>query len=309
MSKLGYIDFDDMGYDLVQLTQPWGCHVAPNQMLALFVLKRGSAWLQTDSDFMPCVQLSEGDIVGVSSGIGYTISSAPDIPVNKVIDVTYINQSAQPIIRNNIHNNENGSEILIGRVPTTKNNITGIYPVASIIRPEDGDRYKRILFLIELISREYMESPSPSSPAIIKRLTEVLAIELLENAEQKRAEGEVAYRFASTANRHVSKALDLLHEDFQKDWTLESLARAVGCSRSVFAESFRTITGATAMAYLTSLRINRAITLIEGGATSLSEVAYMVGYQSEAGFSRAFLREIGVTPGCFRSTLKKAGNA
>jgi len=99
----------------------------------------------------------------------------------------------------------------------------------------------------------------------------------------------------------------LLHQDFQKDWTLESLAREVGCSRSVLAENFRSVTGVTAIAYLTSIRINRAITLIEGGPTTLGEVAHMVGYQSEAGFSRAFLREIGITPGHFRTIDQEHG--
>ena len=307
MSKLGYIDFNDMGYEVVQLSSPWGCHVSPHQMLALFVLKRGSAWLQTDSKFLPCVKLNEGDIVGVSSGIGYTISSTPDLPEKQIIDVAELYQQSQKREFSSPLENTSTSEMMIGRVIPTKTTLTGIYPVISIISPKDGRRYNRTLSLIELIAGEYLNSSRSSSPAIIKRLTEVLAIELIENVEQKRAQGEDAFWHPSTGNRQVAKALDLLHQDFQKDWTLEGLSREVGCSRSVFAESFRSVTGVTAMAYLTSIRINRAITLIEGGSTSLSEVAHMVGYQSEAGFSRAFLREIGVTPGHFRTSGQKGG--
>ena len=304
-SKLGYIDFDDMGYEVVRLTPPWGCHVSPHQMLALFVLKRGGGWLQTDSKFLPCVELREGDIVGVSSGIGYTISSAPDLPEKLIIDVEELYMQSEKRDFSDRSGMTSKNEILIGRVIPTKTTLTGIYPVISIIGPKDGERYTRTISLIELISNEYLNTSRPSSAGIIKRLTEILAIELIENVEQKRAQGEDAFWHPSTGNRQVAKALDLLHQDFQKDWTLETLAREVGCSRSVFAESFRSVTGVTAMAYLTSIRINRAITLIEGGSTSLSEVAHLVGYQSEAGFSRAFLREIGVTPGHFRTTGQK----
>jgi len=308
MSKLSYISLENVGYEKIWIERPWGIRVAPHHMLALFLIRSGSAWFETDSQVLPKVKLAEGDIVAVSAGVGYTLVSTPDLAEGNFIssedlfsDKSSRVLSESPGPKNSSGNpSDNFSEIIIGRIVLRKEDISGIYPMVSILTKRDEARYDRALKLVNMIADEYGKSEDAPTSAIIKRLSEALAIELIENVQEKKARGDDRFWSPSSHDRSITKALNLLHENYQQDWTIETLAKNVGYSRSVFAERFRSVTGVTPMAYLTSLRINRAISLIEEGTRSLSEIAYLAGYKSEAGFSRAFLREKGVTPGRYR---------
>ncbi len=302
MAGLRHIDLDEPRYGHVQMQAPWGIHIAPQKMLALFVVKRGAAWFQTDNKFLPRIELKQDDLVGVSAGVGYTLSSAPDLPHDSFDETDKIFRDLAPM-PHDAPQTEN-TILLVGYIPIQREVLAGIYPEISIMTAEDGLVHSRTLKLIDMIAGEYAGSENSADHAITKRLTEALAIEMIRNVERKRALGADRFWHPTTTDRPVMKALELLHDAPERDWTLEILAHEVGLSRSVFAERFRVATEATPIAYLSSIRINRAITFIEEASLSLSEIAHAVGYQSEAAFSRAFLREKGLTPGRFRSACQ-----
>jgi AraC-like DNA-binding protein len=82
---------------------------------------------------------------------------------------------------------------------------------------------------------------------------------------------------------------------------VERLARAVGVSRSVLADRFTEMVGQPPMQYLALWRMQRASRLLlEGG--SVAEAAGVVGYESEAAFSRAFKKLVGEAPATWRRT-------
>lgn len=64
---------------------------------------------------------------------------------------------------------------------------------------------------------------------------------------------------------------------------------------------FREETGETPHRYLTRRRIEHACTELRRGAASVTEIALASGYRSTSQFSRAFLREVGVSPSAYRS--------
>ncbi|MDJ0396037.1 AraC family transcriptional regulator [Rhodococcus sp. G-MC3] len=99
---------------------------------------------------------------------------------------------------------------------------------------------------------------------------------------------------------HLVHALDALHADLRRPWTVESLARVAAMSRSGFAERFRAAMGQSPAAYLTAVRMDAAADLLIREHASVAEVARRLGYESEAGFSRAFRRHIGSTPSRWR---------
>ncbi len=71
-------------------------------------------------------------------------------------------------------------------------------------------------------------------------------------------------------------------------------------SRSAFAARFKDLVEETPMQYVTRWRMNVALTWLREGDLSLTELAERLGYQSEAAFSRAFKRAIGISPGAAR---------
>jgi AraC-like DNA-binding protein len=69
----------------------------------------------------------------------------------------------------------------------------------------------------------------------------------------------------------------------------------------VLAERFTRFVGQPPMHYLTQWRMQRAIRLLaEPGAKKIAAVAEAVGYESEAAFSRAFKKCVGVAPAEWR---------
>jgi AraC-like DNA-binding protein len=84
----------------------------------------------------------------------------------------------------------------------------------------------------------------------------------------------------------------------------ETLAASAGMSRSAFALRFKELLGETPLEYLTNWRMYKATGLLQEDV-KLFEVAKTVGYDSDAAFSKAFKRVLGVAPKQFRRSAKK----
>ncbi len=112
---------------------------------------------------------------------------------------------------------------------------------------------------------------------------------------------------AGLRDRHVSAALSLMHGRPAEAWTLDSLAREVGVSRSVFADRFTQIMGSPAMHYLSNWRLQLAANLLEEQRLSIAQAAAQVGYESEAAFNRAFKKLVGIPPGAWRRSRVPVG--
>ncbi len=99
---------------------------------------------------------------------------------------------------------------------------------------------------------------------------------------------------------HIGRALAALHESPSRDWALESLAEIAALSRSAFAERFTNFVGLPPMQYLANWRMQLASNYLRNGTDSIAAVANRVGYDSEAAFSRAFKKALGLPPGEWR---------
>jgi AraC-like DNA-binding protein len=134
---------------------------------------------------------------------------------------------------------------------------------------------------------------------VMHGLLDVLFTQLLRVLVEQRG-GEGCGWSQAVREPHVRQAVMLLHREFARDWTLDALARAVGLSRSVLAERFRDAMGDTPLAYLRTVRLQRAMRLLVDGAQTLEQVALEVGYHDAFGFSKAFKKAVGESPGEFR---------
>ena len=101
-------------------------------------------------------------------------------------------------------------------------------------------------------------------------------------------------------DRAVGKCLGLMHAQPAHAWTVDSLAREVGTSRSVLAERFTHFVGQSPMQYLGRWRMALATNYLRRSSLSMARIAEAVGYETDAAFSRAFRRELGVPPATWR---------
>lgn len=93
----------------------------------------------------------------------------------------------------------------------------------------------------------------------------------------------------------ISKAVSIIESKCGEDISVDYLAKQVGLERSYFSVLFRKNMGVSPHAYLNSIRVKRACTLMLNTDLSLSEIASQLG-MDPTGFSRMFKREMGISP-------------
>lgn len=109
---------------------------------------------------------------------------------------------------------------------------------------------------------------------------------------------ELAKEEISTPDKEfVSKIRSEIHRNISNnDFGVEQLGAAVDLSRVQLYRKVKALTGLSPVELIRATRVNRARKLIEGGATSVSEVAYQVGFTSPSYFTKCFKDQFGVSP-------------
>jgi AraC-like DNA-binding protein len=146
----------------------------------------------------------------------------------------------------------------------------------------------------------------PGGEAVLERMSEMLFVEVLRRYVDTLPAGQSGW-LAGMRDPSVGRVLALLHEKPDAPWTLERLADDAAMSRSTLHDRFVHFIGQPPMQYLVQWRMQVAARLLRDTKAKLVEVALGVGYESEAAFSRAFKRTVGVAPGAWRAGRRPAG--
>jgi AraC-like DNA-binding protein len=144
------------------------------------------------------------------------------------------------------------------------------------------------------------DSSRAGGEAVLSKLSEVLFVETLRTYIARLPPEQTGW-LAGARDSEVGKSLALMHRNPAHPWTIASLAKEAGLSRSVLAERFRHYLNEPPMAYLTRWRLQLGAQMLASTSYSVVQIASEVGYESEAAFNRAFKREFTVPPARFRS--------
>lgn len=101
---------------------------------------------------------------------------------------------------------------------------------------------------------------------------------------------------SAITTRGVHKAQAILVDNFVSPPTLDDLAAEVGLSRTSLTAGFRRILGQSVFDYIQHLRMQHALELLNEPGSSITQVAYAVGYNHASSFSVAVQRHFGATP-------------
>lgn len=146
------------------------------------------------------------------------------------------------------------------------------------------------------------DSAVPGTELMLGRLMELLFVEFLRRHAARQPANATSW-FVAVNDPVVGRALQRMHGNPARRWTVEDLAHACGASRSVLAERFNAVMGRAPIEYLTHWRMKLAAERLRCGSARLSAIAADVGYESEAAFNRAFKRVTGISPGRWRDQM------
>lgn len=234
--------------------------------------------------------------VTIEAGDFLLVPTASDFTVSSKIDVTGDALSALPV-------DLSGGEYRVGDpdAPVDIRMMIGyclfgspdaallvsLLPQIVIIRKND-----RLAALARLVDDEYRNRRN-ARDVILDRLLEVLCIEAFRALPD---EGGFAGLVRGLADDQIAQAIRLIHQDPVHGWTVDELSREAALSRSAFFAKFNRVVGMAPMEYLQNWRMSLAKDKLCAGNSSISEIAYSVGYGSPSAFSVAFTRIVGRPP-------------
>jgi AraC-like DNA-binding protein len=139
----------------------------------------------------------------------------------------------------------------------------------------------------------------PGGEAVLELMSKAMFVDVLRRYIDSLPPEQTGW-LAGMRDPGVGRALSSMHERLAEPWTLERLASETAMSRSVLHDRFAHFVGQPPMHYLTRWRMQVAAGLLRDTPAKLAEIALDVGYDSEAAFSRAFKRVVGLSPGAWR---------
>ncbi|HEY7790721.1 MAG TPA: AraC family transcriptional regulator [Vicinamibacterales bacterium] len=250
------------------------------------------------------VALSAGDIVVFPRGDAHVMSSAPGMRGTPDI------ASYEPPVDGQLP-----TPVRLGEGATTAHVICGFLGCAGgpfnplleslprVMRASDRPGGPIGAFLNLAIAES--TQPRAGGLCMLGRLSELMFVEVIRRHLESMPADEANW-LAGLRDPFVGKALAALHREPARDWTIDLLARDAGLSRSALADRFTRFVGQPPIQYLTNWRMQLAAADLRRGADSLAQIAERIGYESEAAFSRAFKKAVGLSPGRWR---KEAGQA
>ncbi|HZX86389.1 MAG: AraC family transcriptional regulator [Variovorax sp.] len=151
---------------------------------------------------------------------------------------------------------------------------------------------QRLAQLVRMVGEEY-EDPQPGKELVLSHLIGVLLVEAMRWTTAGTAPPGMLRGLGDT---RLAPALQRMHADVTRAWTVGQLAEVAALSRSAFFDRFTRTVGTTPMDYLLRWRMEIAKDLLRHGRMAVADVGERVGYGSTSTFSVAFSRLVGQSP-------------
>jgi AraC-like DNA-binding protein len=255
------------------------------------------------------IAVEAGEVVVFTKGDPHVMSSSPGMRASPVTAEGFDEATASPLPFSVSYGTAGGDGppsvklvcgFLAGQAQPFNLLLDNLPPVIKAGNPQDGQSN----WLGEFIRVASSESANKRAggESVLAKLSELMFIEVVRRHLEAVPPVQTGW-LAGLRDPFVGKALSLIHRSPARNWTIEELARDVGLSRSVLAARFAGLVGLPPMHYLAKWRMQIASELLSGGSTNIATVAAETGYGSEAAFSRAFKKMVGVPPSAWRRGL------
>jgi len=279
-----------------QLSAPWAMTLRAGDFAHFHVVERGGAWLRLEGS-PDAVALAGGDLVIVPHGHGHTLASAESAIAVPLDSIPREQVGGHYVLRHGGGGAE--TQMICGAFEFDRsmdNPLLGILP--EVVHVHSGQAGEWLEPLLRLLAAE-ARRPSPGSSAVVARLGDIIFVQAVRVWLASQPEGAGGW-LGALRDKRIGAALASIHREPARSWSVRSLAEVAGMSRSPFAARFREYVGEPPLSYLARWRMQLVAASMRDGRLNLRQMAEQAGYESEAAFSKAFKRHLGVSPSEYR---------
>lgn len=267
--------------------------ILPDKMM-FHIITAGSCWLKA-GEKAP-IKLTQGMLVLVSQGLGHSIYSDPELSPTPLFEAGVKRVSARYETLDIIGEGEK-TELTCGIMCfdqfAGKQLIQQLPEILLMDHIEESNEVW-LSSTLDFITNEARKL-KPGGETIITHLADILVIQMIRHWMEKSPQASQGW-VGALRDKHIGIALRAIHHQPHKNWTVNSLAQECGMSRSGFSAHFKQQVGSSVKNYLTNWRMNIAYQRLSQKSEPLITLAEELGYNSEAAFSRAFKRVMGISP-------------
>jgi AraC-like DNA-binding protein len=277
-----------------------------DHLIAYHVVTAGRCFA-TEAGGQP-IALEAGEVVIFSNAQRHVMSSQPDMradpPTRDVLEVAAAGQKPYVI---NLGEGRVSANLVCGYLACDSGPFNPLLENLPPVLKSGDPRNDGAGWIGQFIRFAVAESAEQNagSETVLMKLSELMFIDVVRRYLDTLPPEQAGW-LAGIRDPFIGKALSLLHGRPSHDWTIEELARQVGLSRTVLAERFAALVGIPPMHYLAKWRMQLASELLTGSNANVASIAAEIGYESEAAFSRAFKKLVGMPPSSWR---RRAGLA
>lgn len=283
-------------YCSVEVTAPWAVTFPARERRASFhVVTTGRCWLEVEGEGP--VLLEQGDTALVPHGQGHRLADDRATPDALESELHYENLG-DLYTRLRYGGGGATTSLVCGAVkfehPAAQHLIELLPPIVHA-KSNGAPQAEWLQSSVSFMASEAREL-RPGGETIVTRLADIIVIQALRTW----LDGDPTARrgwLGALRDKQIGQAIAAIHRDAGLRWSVASLAREVGMSRSAFASRFTELVGESVIYYVTRWRMHVAAGRLRSENDSVAEIASRLGYQSEAAFGRAFKRMYGISPG------------
>ena len=277
---------------LRRLSSAWSLYFPPVKGAGFHVVLQGSCWLIPSDG--PSLRLCPGDVAFLHRGHGHGLTDHQATPLAAI--------------------EAGGAPPDTSAAAATVTLLCGSYQLDQVrphplLRdlpdvlhlPAKVGRHPALRTTVDLLGSE-LDAARPGTEAVVPALVDILLFYILRTWIDEQPERDGGWPAALTTPG-IATALEAIHAEPARPWTVEELGRRAGMSRAAFARRFATLVGEPPLTYLTRWRLQRSAHLLRSYDEPLHVISERVGYTSSFAFAKAFKRTYGIAPGQYRKYL------
>jgi AraC-like DNA-binding protein len=275
-----------------QFCGDWQIDTSGRNKASFHIVTHGHCELLLDEGTKHETSLNVGDLVLFPRDSEHRVSSS--LKTNAALNAI----ESQPF---SVGLQDNGTGMVCGYLEfehKSSNYLFDLFADAVVIKSGQPPWDKTLMPLLTVLINESVTEQA-GVQATLNRLAETI-FTLLIREKVKNNQEATGFGAALQDNR-IYSALEAIHNDPSKDWNIETLAQIAYMSRSAFSSKFKSLLKTTPANYIKRWRMQSAYRWLRDEKIAIVEAAERCGYGTEAAFSKAFKRELGVSPGQVRS--------